>query len=88
MPTCVGLPGTKRNLEAIFIRKVAKLPATLKAGKCATAADDNGAISAWIDDAGKYRCEAYRRMRTIDSQTYASLKDVKKWYSEWLKNIA
>lgn len=88
MATCVGLPGTKRNLESVFIRTVAKLSATMKAGKCATAADDNGAISAWIDDDGKYRYEAYRRLRTINSQTYTTLRDVKKWYAEWLKNIA
>lgn len=87
MPTASGLPGTARDLEVVYIRSVAKLPRVMRAGQYASAADDNGAISAWIDDAGKYRCEAMRRFRTIDAQTYTTFKAVKKWYAEWLKKI-
>lgn len=87
MPTAVGLPGTKRDLGVVFVRSVAKLPKVMREGKCASTADDNGSISAWIDDEGKYRCEADRHLRTIDEQTFTTFEAVKKWYAEWLKKI-
>jgi len=88
MPKAVGLAETKRELEAIFVRNVAKLSKVMRAGQYATMADDNGAIGAWIDDAGKYRCEAMRRLQTIDSHIFATFKEVKTWYADWLKKIA
>lgn len=63
MPIAVGLPGTARDLDVVFVRSVAKLPKVMRDGKYASAADDNGSISAWIEA-------------------------VKKWYAEWLNNIA
>ena len=37
---------------------------------------------------GRYRCIAYRNYLELDAQTFTSLKGVRKWVSEWLKNIA
>lgn len=87
MPDMVGLPGTKRKLQATFIRKVSELPAVMRSGKCATAAGGSGAINAWIDDAGQKRCETYKNLRTIEAHIFRRFSEVKKWYAKWLKHI-
>jgi len=88
MPKAVGLPGTKRDKEAVFVGSLAKLAKVIRAKQYATDADDNGAIGAWIDDAGKYRCMAHRHLATIDDQTFSNLEAVKTWWKIWRKKIA
>lgn len=87
MAKAVGLPNTKRDRDAVFVRNIAKLTKPLLKKKYATIADDNGAMGAWIDDSGKYRVAAYRHRVTINSEILPTLKAVKNWWKTWRQNI-
>lgn len=84
----IGLEGTSRVRRVYMARTTAKVIELLKVGKVATAANDNGALNVWRDRHGKYRCEAYRRCITQDSQVFTCLTHVRSWCSEWFKKIA
>jgi len=88
MPVARGLTDTRGDRDAVFVLSAAGISSTIKAGKYATAADSNGAIGVWIDDKGQIRGEAMRHLRTIDSQTFKTIKAAKEWYVAWLKKIA
>jgi hypothetical protein len=73
--------------KAIHIERLSALTRVVLKHRYAIAADDNGSIGAYMDDAGKYRCEAFRFRVTLNSQIFASLKDVKNWWKIWRKKI-
>lgn len=82
-----GIADTKNEKEAVFARSKKDVHDAVRAGKYATAADSNGAIGAWVDDNGDYRCEAYRNLRTIELKRFNSMGKVTDWYANWMKKI-
>lgn len=84
----VGLENTRKIRRCMFARSGAEAVRVLRKGLAATAAGDTGAINAYQDRDGVYRCEAMRFMATVESQSFNSLRSVAKWYAVWLKKIA
>lgn len=87
MPVLSGLPGTTGDVEAVFILTASEAVEKIQEGYAVTAAADNGAINVWVDDSGKYRCEAQRYCVSVDSQEFNRLMDVAAWVREWLGRI-
>ena len=91
METCGilrGLEGAAGAKDAVFVRSATAVILALRCGFAATTARDNGAISIWIDDEGKYRAEAYRFCATTDSAILPTQRAVKAWFNELYARIA
>lgn len=84
----VGAPNTRKVRKAFNARSAAEAVRLVRQRKAATSAEDYGAINAYDDKDGNYRCTAYRWMRVVDDQTFSSLPKVRVWYATWLKKIA
>lgn len=84
----IGLAGTRKVRRAEMFRSVAGAIRLLRKRVVATTADDNGAINVWQDRESAYRCEAYRRMVTIDSRKFSNQRKVRAWIVKWQKKIA
>ena len=83
-----NLSGIKKvEIDADVFHFAIEIKEILAKGIAAATADDNGALSIWIDDNGYYRCEAQRYCKTIDSRIYTHLKSVIKWATKWLEEI-
>lgn len=78
---------SKTEVEAVFIEKVSDIKKILREGKAATDAGFRGAINIWCDDAGIYRCEAIRFLRTIEEKKFKKLSEVEEWAVNWIKKI-
>jgi len=83
----VDAPNTRKVRKVWIARSARAAIACLRKRRAATAADDYGAINAYDDRDGNYRCQAYRFMQTVDDQTFTSLVAVGRWYAVWLKKI-
>lgn len=83
----VGLADTRRIRRCERFRSGAEAVRWLSKRVACTAADDFGALNVWNDKFGKYRCEAMRWCRTVDSRTFTSLREVQRWCVEWLVRI-
>jgi hypothetical protein len=59
----------------------------LRACGAATASADNGAVTVWRDDEGKYRCDRQHLMSSKEAQTLDHLKDVRAWVKAALEKI-
>lgn len=84
-----GLPGVRagKSLRAAFFSSPEEGLKLLRKHGAITAASDTGAINAWRDDEGNYRCERQRRMVTHSSTKSPSLQLVKVWLAENLPLI-
>jgi hypothetical protein len=80
----IGLPDTAGKRDCQIVRSVSAALSAIRDGEAATAAGDRGSINVWVDDKGRYRCEAMRYMATVNSETPKNLKELKAWLSEWL----
>ena len=83
-----GLKGVKRkDVECLFINEASDVNAILAKGKAATAADRNGAINIWVDDTGRFKCEAMRYMQTVEEKDFSQMSSVTRWAKKWLNLI-
>ena len=82
-----GLPNTKQDRDAVFIKRSTQIGRILRSGYAATTAKSNGAISVWIDDNKVIRTESYRLKVTLDLQSHNNMKSAEQWVKEWLKKI-
>ena len=82
------LTNTRKIRHGEMARTATQAIALLRRRIVASTADDYGAITVWNDRNGRYRCEAHRWMKTVDSQVFSSLADVRKWWAKWVKKIA
>lgn len=83
----VGLTNTRKVRHAERFRSATEAIRLLKRKTVGTTADDFGSISVWDDKEGRYRCEAYRWMQTVDSQVFTSYQAVRQWLKVWMKKI-
>lgn len=84
----LGATNTRKSRAVRVARTGADAVKWLRRGMAVTGADDFGAINAYNDRDGKYRCEAMRWQQTVDSQIFTSLAQVRKWWVAWRKNIS
>lgn len=82
-----GLAGTRKIRHCEFVRTPAEAIHHLRKHVAVTAAGDRGAINMWDDNHGFYRCESMANKQTLDSQRYATLRDVRYWASIWFRRI-
>jgi len=87
MPLLVDLPGTSGDKEADLFYSATAAVNSLRAGRAATAAGDNGAINVWKDDAGNYRVELMRYRSTVMSASLSTLRAVRAHVKEYLALI-
>jgi hypothetical protein len=80
MPTLRGLPGTDGSeRECDLVRTVTAAFRSLRRGRPAAFAADNGAINVWRDDAGTLRGERYFYTAVRESKKFSSLKKLAVW---------
>lgn len=84
----VGLPNTRKIRRCEWARSASAAVRLVRKRIAATAADDYGAIHVYDDKQGRYCCQAFRRFQCVDDRMFTSLKDVRGWWSLWLKKIA
>lgn len=87
MPILHDLPDTRRKRVAKFFRNPSQCVTILRNGLAGIAANDNGAISAWVDKHGHYRVKRDRFMVTQDSQQFTSQKALRAWLEKALRQI-
>lgn len=88
MYTLTGLPGVSgKDLEAPLFRSVPAAMTGIKTHRAVTSAGTHGAISVWIDDDGKYRCEFYVRLITQNSIVVSTKREVRTWLKEWFPKL-
>ena len=75
----VDAPFTRKVRKVVRAKGAAAAIRLLRKRVAVTAADDYGAINAYNQKGGGYRCEAYRWRQTVDSQAFTSLVQVGKW---------
>lgn len=87
MVTLINLQGrAAKETKAVFLRTAADVHKIQK-DLALTAAGQNGAINIWISDTGEYYCEAYKSLRTVNTEKYETIDDVEKWAETWIKKI-
>ncbi len=83
-----GLDGVKQeSVKVRSFRRVSEAMRFLKEDRATITGRDNGAISLWIDDAGKYHCESFRRYSSLDHQIFWKKEDVRLWLKDWIERI-
>ena len=88
MPHLRGLEGTSgAEIEAEYFTKSSQIKNIIDKGLSATAADYNGAINIWKDDAGFIRCESMQWLISLEKKRFRTIKEVKVWADKWLKKI-
>ena len=87
MPMLVGLPGGPKNLEAELFTTPRQAIKIIEVGKGATAAGENGSLTAWRDRKGVLRAELGRFLRTIESGRFDDAKALAAWLNPRLKEI-
>ena len=81
------LEGTgRKETKAIFINKAFQVK-KITTEIAVTAAGDRGAINIWLDNDNRFRCEAMRYLKCVDTQIYSDLNKVKAWAKKWLAEI-
>jgi hypothetical protein len=88
MPTLSGLPGKRRDVEAVSVQSRTAAMQSLRSGQAATAAGDHGALNVWIDDEGLFRAEFMRRCRSIDAKQFKYLASVDAWLRVWFPRLS
>jgi len=84
-----GLEGVaEKEIECTFdkqfFRSVTGGLKILSDYKAAISAGDNGSITIWIDDIGKYRGSFHRNLITLNSVETSTKKGLREWLSKWL----
>lgn len=70
-----------------FFKKPSELKGIFEKKLAATSADYNGAINVYIDDNGKYRCEAMKNLSSVEKQVYNTIDEAEAWSKKWLRKI-
>lgn len=83
----VGAPFTRKIRKVVRAKSAAAAIRLLRKRIAVTTADDYGAINAYDQKDGKYRCEAYRWLQVVDSQVFDSLSQVRHWWVKWQRLI-
>ena len=83
MPELVGLPGIKRKVMPCKMVRNITAALTVTRRMATTAANDNGSISVWIDDAGNYRADFCRYLCTKGSGAFTSKSALRDWLRDW-----
>lgn len=83
----VGLDGVTGEKDALRLTSVSGALQIIKAGGACGTAGDNGAVTAWRDDAGKYRAELSRWMSVKARIETKSLKGIREFLKEHLPTI-
>ncbi len=85
MPILVDLEGVKRG-RRVPCKMVRSVSAALKVthATATVAASDNGSISVWIGDDGKYRTSFHRYLSTLSGPNeFTSKAKLREWLKEW-----
>ena len=83
MPELTGLPGVKRKIVPCKMVRTITAALTVTRKVATTAANYNGAINVWIDDAGDYRAEFCRYLRTKGGGAFKIKSALRDWLREW-----
>ena len=83
MPELTGLPGVKRKTVPCKMVRSITAALTVTRKMATTAANDNGSISVWINDAGSYRADFCRYLCTKGSIETKSKTALREWLREW-----
>lgn len=84
----IGLPGTDGKEVAVnMVRSASAALQSIRNKRPATMASDNGAITLWIDDDGKYRVAFHRYWCALDERQLSSLVKVRRWLREWMPKM-
>lgn len=84
-----GLDGIKGGAaDGPFVKAtIADFRKGLRNARVCSTASDNGAITVWIDDAGKYRCELSRYLQSVASGEFDDFGETSKWLRRHLPMI-
>lgn len=83
-----GLSGVKRkSLEAQIFRRPDQASRLLRTNRAITAADSNGAVNVWRDDAGLYRAEFYQHCVTKASWRGKQKTRLTEWLKTWMPKM-
>lgn len=86
--TLIGLPGVRRKkVRAYAITSVTQAVRYLRERQAITAANDEGALVVHLDDAGVWRCEFMRYLRTINASQFKHIAVVAQWLKEWMPQM-
>lgn len=84
MPRFSGMPGVTGPLEGPLVSSVTGLLRALEAHRIASAAGDDGSVTAWIDDAGTIRASFQRFHSELSGGTFKSSAELRRWLKEWM----
>jgi hypothetical protein len=88
MPQLVGLPGVrKKALDAAGFSKPSQASRLLRTNRALIAANDNGSISVWIDDTGRYRAAFYRHYVTLSEWRGKKKTRLTEWLKVWMPKM-
>ncbi|HYD60549.1 MAG TPA: hypothetical protein VEC35_09355 [Noviherbaspirillum sp.] len=89
MLNLTGLPGVAGGKidSATYFSDVADALRQLDKHRAVLAAGDCGAVTVYVDDAGKYRCAMHRRMFTLNESIVSSKAAVRAWLKRWHPQI-
>lgn len=88
MPNLVGAPDTRKVRRCVMVKSGNAAIESLRKRVAVCAADDKGAIQAYDDKFGKYRCGRFYHFQVLENETFTSLTAVRKWFTAALKKIA
>ena len=81
--TLTGLPGCKKQRQAVHVRSVTDAMNCARYGLSITTEGSNGAISVWVTDDGRRLGEFMRHRFTVDEQEFPTLKSLRAWLKRW-----
>jgi hypothetical protein len=88
MPMMTGLPGVrKKKIEAVYATGPYGFTRALENYRCATAAGDDGAVNAYIDDKGQYRAHFCRHYAVLAEGIFTSKAALRRWLKEQLPRM-
>jgi hypothetical protein len=85
MPAFTKLDGVKASeVDGTISRSVDDVIESLCNHLPTIIANDNGALTFWVDDRGKYRCRATRHNVDHEKRIFKDLRIVRGWVEEWM----
>lgn len=82
----IGLNGVKGGeLEGPLVgMTINRFKVALRESRVCSTAGDNGAVTVWQDDEGKWRCALTRYCVTIEETVVGTKAQIWTWLKEWM----
>lgn len=90
MPELRNCEGVKGG--TLLVRVVGSVTAAMSAlregERAVTGAGDHGAWNVYVRDDGRYHCEFFRYLVTVNVETHSTKKAVREWLTLWVPRTA